>query len=102
MGLAPKIQHSQVYKCYDVVPFCLKSGKAQDEKGQRGGKDGKDKRGRENRRDERGKGGHCRNKVNLVVQQSSDSEISVYHHIIYRCYQELMILGWGTGLSSKP
>ena len=55
--------------------------------------DGKDKGGRENGRGERGGGDHCGNKVNPMVGKNSGSEASVYHHIIYRYYQGLMVLG---------
>ena len=80
-----------MYKRHDVAPFSPKSGRAQYREGQRGREDGKDKRGGENGRDERGGGGHCGNKVNSMVGESSGSEASVYHHIIYRCYQGLMV-----------
>ena len=81
LELAPKTQDFQVYKCHDVASLGPKSGRAQYEKGQRGKEDGKGKRDRENRRNERGGGGHCGNKVNLVVGENSGSKASVYHHI---------------------
>lgn len=93
LKLAPKTRDSQVYKRHDVAPLGPKSGRAQYGEGQRGGEDGKDKRGGENGRGERGGGGHRGNKVNPMVGESSGSEASVYHHIIYRCYQGLMVLG---------
>ena len=92
LKLVPKTQDSQVYKRHDVAPLGPKSGRAQYGEGQRGGEDGKDKRGGENGRGERGGGGHRRNKVNPMVGESSGFEASVYHHIIYRYYQGLMVL----------
>ena len=97
MGLATKIWDFQVYKRHNVAPLGPKNERAQDGEGQRGREDGKDKRGKENRRAERGGRGHCGNKVNSVVRESSNSKASVYHHIIYWCNQRLMVLGWGTG-----
>ena len=92
LKLVLKTQDSQVYKCHDVALLGLKSGRAQYEEGKRGRKNEKDKRDRENERGKRGEEGHCRNKVNLMVEKSSDFEASVYYHIIYQCYQRLMIL----------
>lgn len=57
-----------------------------------GRKNGKNKKGRENKRDERGKRGHSANEVNLVVEKSSSSEISIYHLIIYEHYYRLIVL----------
>ena len=89
---APQTRNSQVFKRYYVALLGPKSGRAQYGDGQRGGEDRKDKRSRENRRDERDGGGHWGNKVNLVVEESSSSETSIYYHIIYWCYQRLMAL----------
>ena len=80
-------------KHHDVVPLGPKSKRAQYKEGQRGGEDWKDKSGEKNRRDERGRKSHCRNKLIPVVGENSSSEASVYYHIIYWCYQKLMILG---------
>ena len=52
----------------------------------RSGEDRKDKRGEEGKRGEKGGRGHCGNKVNLMVGENSGFEVSVYHHIINRCY----------------
>ena len=93
LKLSPKTRDSQVYKRHDVAPLGPKSGRAQYGEGQRGGEDGKDKRGGENGRGERGGEGHRGNKVNPMGGEGSGSEASVYHHIIYRCYQGLMVLG---------
>ena len=93
LKLAPKTRDSQVYKRNDVAPLGPKNERAQYGEGQRGGEDGKDKRGRENGRGERGREGHRENKINSMVGESSGSEVSVYHHIIYRCYKGLMVLG---------
>ena len=79
-------------KSHDIAPFGPKSGRAQYGESQKGGEDGKDKRGRENGRGERGGRGYYGNKVNPMVGENSGSEASVYHHIIYRCYQGLMVL----------
>ena len=102
LKLVPKTWDSQVYKRHDVAPLGPKSGRAQYEEGQRDGEDGKDKRGGENERGEMGRGGHRGNKVNPIVEESSGSEASVYHHIINRCYQGSMVLEWRTGSSSRP
>ena len=93
LKLVPKTRDFQVNKRHDVAPLGPKSGRAQYKEHQRGGEDGKDKRGGEDGRGERGGGGHCGNQVNLMVGESSGSEASDYHHIIYWCYQELMVLG---------
>ena len=93
LKLAPKTRDCQVYKHHNVAPLGHKGWRAQYGEDQRGGEDGKDKRGGENRRYERAGGGYCGNKVNLMVGESSGSEASVYHHIIYRCYQGLMVSG---------
>ena len=98
----PKTRDSQLYKRHNVALLGPKSRRVQYGEGQRGWEDGKDKKGRENRKGERGRGGHRKNKVNPVVGKSSSSKASVYHHIIYWFYQGLMVLGWGTGLSSRP
>ncbi len=82
---APKIQASQVHQRHDVAPFDPKSRRAQYGNSQRGGEDGKGKRSGENGKGERGGGGHRRNKVDLVVEESSDSEANDYYHIIYNC-----------------
>ena len=82
-----------MYKRHDIAPLDPRSGRAQYGEGQRGGEDGKDKRGGENGRGEMGGGGHCGNKVNPMVEESSGSEASIYHHIIYQCYQRLIVLG---------
>ena len=79
----PKTQDSQIYKYHDVIPFGLKSEKAQFGKSQRGGENKKDKRGKENGGDKKGGGGNCGNKVNQVERESSGSEASIYHYIIY-------------------
>ena len=92
LELAPKTQDSQVYKCHNVAPLGPKSRKALYGEGQRGEEDKKDKRGRENGKDERVGRGHHRNKVNPMVGESSGSEASVYHHIIYQYYQRLIVL----------
>ena len=102
LELAPKTQDFQVYKRYDVAFFGLKSGRAQYREGQKGGEDGKNKRGGEIGRDERGEKGHFGNEVNLIVEKSSNSEANVYNHIIYWCYQGLMVLGWGTSWLGGP
>ena len=75
-----------MYKRLDVVSLGPKSRRVQYEEGKRGGEDGKDKKGRENGKSEKSGGGHCGNKVNPMVGESSNSEASVYYHIIYRCY----------------
>ncbi len=77
----PKIRAFQVYQRHDVAPFSPKSGRAQYGNSQRGGEDGKGKRGREN---EKGERGHRRNKVDLVVEESSGFKASDYYHIIYQ------------------
>ncbi len=82
---APKIQASQVYQRHDVAFLGLKSERAQYGNGQRGGEDGKDKRGEENEKGERSGGGHRKNKVDPVVEESYGSEVSDYYHIIYQC-----------------
>ena len=88
LKLALKTRDSQVNKRHDVAPLGPKSGKAQYGEHQRGGEDGKDKKGGENGRGERGGGGHRGNKVNPMVEKSSSSKTSVYHHIIYQGYQD--------------
>ena len=93
LGLVPEIQNSQGYKCHDVPPLGAKSEKTQDGEGKKDREDRKNKRNRENRKGERGGRGHCGNKINPVVGESSGSEASIYYHIIYRCYQRLMVLG---------
>ena len=60
-----------------------KVGEYNIEKGQRGRENGKEKKGGENRRSERGRRGYYGNKVNPLVRENSDFEVSVYHHIIY-------------------
>ena len=90
---APKTQNSQVYKCHNIILLGPKNGRIQYGKGQKSGEDEKDKKSGENGRVERGGRDYCRNKVNLVVEESSSFKLSVYHHIIYWCYQKLMILG---------
>ena len=75
-----------MYKRHDIAPLGPKNRKAQYKEGQKSGEDGKDKKGRENERVERGERDHYGNKINLVVEKSSNSETSVYHHLIYRCY----------------
>ena len=82
-----------MYKRHDIVPLGPKSGRAQHGEAQGSGEDGKDKRGGENRRGERSGGGHRGNKVNPIIREISGSEASVYHHIIYQCYQGLMVFG---------
>ena len=81
-----------MYKCHNVAPFGLKNGRAQYGESQRGRKNGKDKRGGKNRKGKRSEGGYCGNKVNPIVGESNGSEASVYYHIIYRCYQGLIVL----------
>ena len=93
LKLAPKTRDSQVNKRHDIAPLGPKSGRAQYGEGQKSGEDGKDKTGGENRRGERGGRGYRRNEVNPMVGESSVSEARVYHHIIYQCYQGLMVLG---------
>ena len=82
-----------MYKCHNVTPLGSKSKIAQDDKGQKSGENEKNKRGEENRRSEKSEEGHCGNKVNLVIRKSSGSKASVYHHIIYQYYQQLIVLG---------
>ena len=82
-----------MYKYHDIISFSPKSRRAEYREGQKGRDDGKDKRGEENGRGERGRKSHCRNKVNLVVEESNGSKVSVYHHIIYWYYQKLIVLG---------
>ena len=93
LKLAPKTRDSQVYKRYDVAPLGLKNGRAQYGENQRDREDGKNKRGGENGKGKKGGGGYCRNEVKPMVGESSDSDTSIYYHIIYRCYQGLMVLG---------
>ena len=92
LKLAPKTRDSLVYKRHNVAPLGPKSRRVQYKEGQRGGEDGKDKKGGENRRGKRGGGGHRGNKVNSMVGESNGSEVSVYHHIIYQCFQRLIVL----------
>lgn len=47
-----------------------------------GGKNEKGKTGRKNRKNKRGRKNYLENKINLVVRENSDSEASVYYHII--------------------
>ncbi len=79
---APKIQVSYVHNYHDITLFGSKSGKAQYENSQKSGEDGKDRRGRENRKDKRD---HQENKVDLLIEESSNFEASKYYHIIYQC-----------------
>ena len=90
---ALKIQDSHVYERYYVASLGLKSGRAQYEEGQRSREDAKNKKNRENRSGKKGGGGYRGNKINPVVRKSNGSEASVYYHIIYWCYQGLIVLG---------
>lgn len=76
LELMSRIQDFIIYQHHDVITFSPKSRRAQYRKGQRD---------RENRKGERGGEDHQRNKVDLVVGESSGSEASVYYHIIYLC-----------------
>ncbi len=78
----PKIRTFQVHQYYDVIPLGSKSGRAQYGNSQRGGENEKGKRGGENGKGEKG---HRRNKLDLLVEENSGSEISDYYHIIYQC-----------------
>ena len=93
LELVAKTGDFQVYKYHDVAPLGCKSGRAQYEEGQKGGEDEKDKKDGENGKSERGGGRYRGNKVNPIVKESSGSEASVYYHIIYQCYQGLIVLG---------
>ena len=93
LKLAPKTQNSQIYKHHNIAPFGPKSEKAQYGESQKGGENRKDKGDGENGRVERSGRGYCENKINLIVGKSSGSKASVYHHIIYQCYQGIMFLG---------
>lgn len=73
-----------MYQCHDVGSLDHKSERAQYGKGQMGKEDGKDKRDGENREGERDGRGYLRNKVDPMVDESSNTEISDYDHIIYR------------------
>ena len=74
-----------MHQRHDVATLGAKNRRAQYEKGQQGGEDRKGKRGGEDGEGERNGEGHWRNKVNLVVRENSDSEASIYYHIIYKC-----------------
>ena len=82
-----------MYKHHNITPLGSKSGRAQYGEGQKGGEDKKDKRVGKNRKGERGGGDYRENKVNLMIRESSSFKATVYHHIIYCCYQGLMVLG---------
>lgn len=69
LRLTPKIRASQIHERHDVASFSPKSEE-----------DGKNKKGRENRKYERG---HQRNKVDPVVEKSSDFEVSNNYYTIY-------------------
>ncbi len=74
-----------MHQCYDIASLGPKSRRAQYENSQRDREDGKVMGGGENRMGERGGGGHQENKVDPMVEKSSDSEASDYYHIIYKC-----------------
>ena len=72
-----------MYKCSYVVFFGPKSEKIQYRKGQKNGKDEKGKRSRENGKDEKNKKVYWGNKIDLVIEKSSNSKVNNYYHIIY-------------------
>ncbi len=80
---APKIQDSPIHQHHDVATLGAKDGRAQYRKSQRDREDKKGKRSGKDEGDKRSGEGHRGNKVNLVVQENSSSEVNVYHHIIY-------------------
>lgn len=75
-----------MYKRYDIVLFDVKNGRAQDEKSQWDREDRKNKRDGENGKVERDRGGYYRNKVYLVIGESSGFKENIYHHKIYQCH----------------
>lgn len=79
-----KIQSFQVYQCYNIELFGYKSGRIQYKNSQRDGENRRDKRTGENKNSERAEGGYLRNKIDLGVEESSDSEASNYYYIIYQ------------------
>ena len=81
-----------MYQRYNVATFSTKNGKVQYRKSQRGREDEKSKRGGEDGKGERNEKGHWGNKVNSVVRENSSFEASVYHYIIYKCQQRLVVL----------
>ena len=90
---ALKIEELQVHQYYNIAAYGPKSGKKQYKKGKRVQKGRKRQRSKENRK---------RDKINLVLAMNAGSHVSIYHYIIYRYQQRLIILGWDMGLSTKP
>lgn len=71
-----------MHQRHNITPHGPKNGKAQYENGQSGGENGKSKRDRENGKSERGGEDHRKNKIDSVVEESSDSKTSDYYYII--------------------
>lgn len=88
----PTTHDFQLYQCRDMISFGSKSRRAQYGGDQKNRKDEKNKRNTENEKGERRRKNHRGNKVNLMVEKSSGSKIGVHYHIIYWCYQELIVL----------
>lgn len=65
----------QVHQYYNITNLSPKSGRAQY---------GNSQRDRENRKSERNRRDHQENKIDPIIGESDNSEISVYYHIIYQ------------------
>ena len=74
LRLIPKIGDFQIYQYHDIAPLNFKSGRLQY---------GKVQRSKEDKKGQRGGKGHGEDKINLVIRGNSNSETSVYYHIIY-------------------
>ena len=59
----------------------------------------KDKRDRKDWNNQKGREGCQRSKINPVIAVNNGFKANVYHHIIDRYQQRLIVLRWGTGPS---
>ena len=89
---APCTQDFEVYECHGIALFSPKSRKHNMKRDKGVERMIRIKAIERNKRVRGVEGGHCGNKINLVIRKRSGSEANVYYHILCRYYQRLIVL----------